>query len=269
MIKNLKKELKVAGFKIQVKQTDQTCPKHPKVNLIVTDKSDEPFCPQCQLEKMEQKKKKLVDDFKIKSAKGVLRHDSLIDLPSDYNCTFDTFKASDGTKEAQIKHRTKVIAYELMKDRKKPMHVIFYGTPGEGKTHLAMSILNAVNEHADPPQSCLFVDVNELFNRIRDSFNNPNQLWSKEYAINKLKGVDLLVIDDLGSESAMKLDGSEANNFIQETLKKVLEQQRCIITTNLTSRQLKQVYNPKIVSRLFANSRGYAIDFSGIKDKRY
>ena len=57
MIKNLKKELKVAGFKIQVKQTDQTCPKHPKVHLIITDKSDEPFCPQCQLEKMEQKKK--------------------------------------------------------------------------------------------------------------------------------------------------------------------------------------------------------------------
>ena len=67
----------------------------------------------------------------------------------------------------------------------------------------------------------------------------------------------------------MKLGGTEANDFIQGTREQALEQQRCIITTNLTSRQLKQVYNPKIVSRLLANSRGYAIDFSGIKDKRY
>lgn len=258
----------LSDIKIKTKAAEEICPIH-HVHLVSVGKI-KPFCPKCVAENTEREKRQMIDDFKVNNVKSVLKRDSLVDMKDEYDCTFDTFKAQQGTKEAELKHRTKMIAYEAIKRPAKPIHAILYGTPGEGKTHLAMSILNAVNENADPPQKCLFIDINELINRIYSSFKNTNQLWTKDYAIKKLKGVDLLVLDDIGSESSMKSDTSEASNFIQEILKKVLDgQKRLIITTNLTSQQLSQVYNPKIVSRMFAHSRGYAIDFSGVKDKRY
>ena len=255
-------------IRVATKTVKEVCPIH-HVHLVSVGKV-KPFCPKCAAENIEQEKRQMIDSFKVDSVKSVLKRDSLVDVRDEYDCTFNTFKAKEGTKEAQLKHRTKMIAYEAIKRPDKPIHAIFYGTPGEGKTHLAMSILNAVNENANPPEKCLFIDINELINRIYSSFKNTNQLWTKDYAIKRLKSVDLLVLDDLGSESTMKSDTSEASDFIQEILKKVLDgQKRLIITTNLTSQQLTQVYNPKIVSRMFAHSRGYAIDFSGIKDKRY
>ncbi|NRO47724.1 DNA replication protein DnaC [Lactobacillus helveticus] len=258
----------LSGIKVPTKKEKAVCPIH-HIHLVSVGKV-KPFCTKCVAEDIEKEKRKMIDDFKVDNVKGVLKRDSLVDMKSEYDCTFDTFKAQQGTKEAELKHRTKMIAYEAIERPDKPIHAIFYGTPGEGKTHLAMSILNAVNENANPPQKCLFIDINELINRIYSSFKNTNQLWNKDYAIKKLRSVDLLVLDDIGSESSMKSDTSEASNFIQEILKKVLDgQKRLIITTNLTSRQLSQVYNPKIVSRMFAHSRGYAIDFSGVKDKRY
>lgn len=256
------------GISIPTKESEKVCPIH-HVHLVYTDRV-EPFCIKCTAERVEKEKRKAIDDFEINNVKRVLKRDSLVDLPEEYDCTFDNFEAQQGTKEAELKHRAKMIAYEAIKKTDKPIHAIFYGTPGEGKTHLAMSILNAVNDNANPPQKCLFIDINELINRIYSSFKNSNQLWTKDYAIKKLRSVNLLVLDDVGSESSMKSDTSEASNFIQEIMKKVLDgQKRLIITTNLTSQQLSQVYNPKIVSRMFAHSRGYAVDFSGIKDKRY
>lgn len=258
----------LSDIKVPTNKEKAVCPIH-HVHLVSFGKV-RPFCPKCEAEEIEKENRKMIDDFKIDNVKGVLKHDSLVDIKDEYDYAFNTFKAQQGTKEAELKHRTKMIAYEAIKRPDKPIHAIFYGTPGEGKTHLAMSILNAVNENADPPQKCLFIDINELINRIYSSFKNTNQLWNKDYAIKKLRSVDLLVLDDIGSESSMKSDTSEASDFIQEILKKVLDgQKRLIITTNLTSHQLLQVYNPKIVSRMFAHSQGYAIDFSGIKDKRY
>ena len=258
-------------IKVPTKKEKAVCPIH-HVHLVsvVSVKKVKPFCPKCAAEDVEKEKRQMIDEFKVNNVRSVLKRDSLVDVKDEYDCTFDTFEAQQGTKEAKLKHRTKVIAYEAIKRPDKPIHAIFYGTPGEGKTHLAMAILNAVNENANPPQKCLFIDINELISRIYSSFKNTTQLWTKDYAIKKLKSADLLVLDDVGSESSMKSDTSEASNFIQEVLKKVLDgQKRLIITTNLTSHQLSQVYNPKIVSRMFAHSRGYAIDFSGIKDKRY
>lgn len=255
-------------IRVPTRESKEICPKHG-VHYVYL-KNIAPFCPKCEAEKLEEDKKNQVEDFKIKSVKRVLKRDSLVDDPTEVDYTFKTFKAPEGTKEAQIKKQTRLLAYRYMKDKSDKFNTVFYGTPGEGKTHLAMSMLNAVNDNAVPSQRCLFVNVNSLLLAIRKSFDNPEWQWTEEYAVNKLKSVDLLVIDDLGSESAMNVNKGEASNFVQRILYQVTNRQKRIITTtNLTLDQLKRVYNPKLVSRLLANSKNSTIDFSGIADKRF
>lgn len=259
----------LAGIRIPTKQSSKICPIH-HTHMVYTDRFKTPFCMKCQQEKLRNEKKEL-DQINTKQVvRKELRRNSLVDNPAEYNHTFDNFKATEGTKEANMKAQARKIAGEYFKNPKASFNTLLYGTPGEGKTHLAMAMLNAVNQYSDPPQRCLFVNVTSLFLAIRSSFDNPMEKWTEKYAVRMLSNADLLVIDDLGSESAMNTSKGEASQFVQRVLYQVTNRQnRIIITTNLTLQELKQAYNPKLVSRLLAGSKGHQLDFSGIKDKRY
>lgn len=259
----------LAGIKVPVHESDQVCPIH-HVHMVYGDKFPQPFCEKCQHEKTLEEKKQFDRINSVKIARGDLRRVSLVDNASEYNHTFDNFKAVQGSKEWQMKEAARKLAGKYFKDRTAQFNSIMYGTPGEGKTHLAMAMLNAVNQFSDPPQKCLFINVTSLFLAIRDSFDNPLERWTEKYAVKTLSNADLLVIDDLGSESAMSAKKGEASQFVQRVLYQVTNRQkRIIITTNLTMSELRQAYNAKLVSRLLAGSKGKQLDFSGIQDKRY
>lgn len=261
--------LNINYLNIRPKKSDEKCTKHKTTNLIYYGKI-KPFCPICQQEKIDAEKQKQDRTNTINIFRKDLKHNSLVDDPNELNYSFDTFKATQGSKEYQMKTMARKIAGEYYQDKNKKFNTLMYGTAGEGKTHLAMSMLNAVNKYSNPPQRCLFINVNSLFLAIKRSFDDPTWQWTEEFAVRKLSGADLLVIDDLGSESAMNMSNGEASNFIQRVLYQITNRQkRIIITTNLTMGQLKKSYNPKLVSRLLAGSKGHQLDFTGIRDKRY
>lgn len=257
------------GIKVPVRQSNQVCPIHG-TRMVYSDRFPTPFCEKCQLEKTLEEKKKFDQVNSIKIARSNLKRVSLVDNPDEYNHAFDNFEANEGTKEWQMKETTRKLAGKYFKDRNIHLNTLMYGTPGEGKTHLAMAMLNAVNKYSTPPQKCIFINVTSLFLAIRNSFDDPMEKWTEKYAVRTLQNADLVVIDDLGSESAMSSDKGEASQFVQRILYQVTNRQhRLIITTNLTMNQLKRTYNPKLISRLLAGSKGSQLDFSGIKDKRY
>ena len=81
---------------------------------------------------------------------------------------------------------------------------------------------------------------------------------------------DVLVIDDLGTDTARVDANKQASDHTYKTLFKVLNAREgtktTIITTNLTYTQLKATYDERITSRLSMNLR--VVDFSMIQDKR-
>ncbi|MBI1722204.1 DNA replication protein [Lactobacillus crispatus] len=257
------------GIKVPVHTSNQVCSIHG-IHMVYSDRFPTPFCEKCQQEELAKTKKQFDRANTEKIARNDLKRLSLVDNHSEYKHTFDNFEAQDGTKEWQMKGAARQLAGKYYQEPHLNMNVIMYGTPGEGKTHLAMAMLNAVNQYSTPPQKCIFINITSLFLAIRNSFDNPMEKWTEKYAVRTLSNADLLVIDDLGSESAMNTSKGEASQFVQRILYQVTNKQhRIIVTTNLTMDELRQTYNPKLVSRLLAGSKGSQLDFSGIKDKRY
>jgi len=80
----------------------------------------------------------------------------------------------------------------LDKDSKKGVY--FYGGFGVGKTYLAACISN---ELAKNGKSIAFINSSEFCNEMRLNWNNAEFL---QQTISKMKNLDLLVIDDIGSE---------------------------------------------------------------------
>lgn len=253
---------------MSAKETGDTCPKHhcPLLSSknVVKDGAARIYCPQCDLEKL----KSLQMDFDRKVQAEIearkFRENSLVS-PKMWACTFDNF-AEEGSREAVMKKRVSKAA-EAFAAKKVAHHAVLYGQPGAGKSHLAMALMQKVHETSG--QTMAFINISRLFSRIKNSFDDPSEYWTKEKAVQIMTSVDLLCIDDLGTESSMGRSGQEATKWAQHIIYDVLENQdRIIITTNLSEQEMKRVYDAKIFSRIFENSKNTRFDFTGISDKR-
>lgn len=125
--------------------------------------------------------------------------------------------------------------------------VILGGPNGCGKTHLAIACLS---EAIAAGRTGVFVLVPELLQEIRSGFNNPgNAVRDIEETVKK---VDVLVLDDLGSEKTSDWVGERLFCIIDA---RYLSRKQTIVTTNAeTMEQLTTLIGDrgdKICSRLY------------------
>lgn len=247
---------------------EQKCSKHGLNMYSYKNHAGEQvtYCPQCQEEALAALQEKFDQQARQSIIERKFRENSLVS-PKMWACTFDSFQAQPGSAEEFIKGQVRNAAVAFAT---KPVahHAVLYGQPGAGKSHLAMAMMQEIHKHR-PAQTMAFINISRLFSKIKNSFDDPSEYWTKEKALEIMTGVDLLCIDDLGTESSMGRTGQEATKWAQDVIYDVLENQdRIIITTNLSERDLKRVYDAKIFSRIFANSQNTRFDFAGIPDKR-
>ncbi|MBB6629966.1 ATP-binding protein [Clostridium algidicarnis] len=121
-------------------------------------------------------------------------------------------------------------------------NLLFYGNSGTGKTFLSTCI---AKELLDKGYLVVYKTSDELIKDLRDLKFNSNKIL-EELIFN----CDLLVIDDLGSESITDFTRAELFNLLN---KRLLTTKRMIISTNLTLEQLLQQYSERITSRLLGN----------------
>lgn len=250
-----------------VKKSDETCSKHPEEHMIYIPDKVEPFCKLCVLEDRKLQEQQMVRDVRTQETRGYLKRQSLVDRNEVFNYTFDTFKAPQGEQslEGLAKQQARKIAGGYFKYPDINGNSLFYGNAGAGKTHLAMAILNAVNEYSEPMQRCLFLSVNKLIREMKNWFNDKTGIWSHKHVIDVVKKANVVVLDDLGAESA----NSMSTSFVQETIIDIYESnQRIITTTNLSMDELNNTYHSRLVSRMQEGDRSRVIDFTKIEDKR-
>ena len=286
----------------ELRKTNERCPIH---NIPLTKLKDyEPFCVECRKEYLRNVEQESVNrTFKYHERRRtieVLETDSIVGDPKLWQASFNNYQTdNEETKNALLKARQiaaeylkaiqiekqleKKIAVSEDKEEKAALkkkllevpkfNTIFTGVPGVGKSHLSMAMLKAINENADPMLSCLFASTNDLLRLIKSSFGNPDSKYTELNMTTLLGNVDLLVLDDLGSEASFERydkKNKEAKNYTQNVLFGILNaRQRTIITTNLNSDDLEDVYNAKIISRLYKGVEGRIIKFtSATNDKR-
>jgi DNA replication protein DnaC len=126
--------------------------------------------------------------------------------------------------------------------------LVLSGPSGFGKTHLAAAI---VNERIRLGNPAFYITTPDLLDRIRASFNPDNEMPYDEF-FDQIKNTPLLVLDDLGVQSATpwakeKLDQLLTSRFNGELPTIVvtitpLEQLDDRLRTRLTDPRLCQVY---------------------------
>ena len=121
-------------------------------------------------------------------------------------------------------------------------NLLFYGESGNGKTFLSWCI---AKEILDKGYLVIYKTSNDLIRDLREiTFNNNYVL--EDLLIN----CDLLIIDDLGAEQVTDFSTNELFNLIN---KKLLNNKKMIISTNLNLPDIEKSYTTRVYSRLVGN----------------
>lgn len=132
-------------------------------------------------------------------------------------------------------------------DDKNQKNLLFTGNTGLGKTFLSSCI---ANEMIKKGKNVLYQTAPVMLDSIIDyRFGKPNSTNILDSILN----VDLLIIDDLGTECMNNMKFAEVFNIINTRLLNQNKITKTIISTNLSLKELYANYDERIVSRIVGN----------------
>ena len=132
-------------------------------------------------------------------------------------------------------------------DNKEQHNLLFTGNTGLGKTFLSSSI---ANELIKKGKNVLYQTAPVMLDSIIDyRFGQSNS----SNVLDSILNVDLLIIDDLGTECINNMKFSELFNIINTRLLNQNKITKTIISTNLSLKNLYSNYDERIVSRIVGN----------------
>lgn len=122
-------------------------------------------------------------------------------------------------------------------------NLLFTGSTGLGKTFLANCV---ASETIKQGKSVIYQTAPILLDKMVDYKFKFNKTDSEKEEYDKIFDVDLLIIDDLGTEAMNSAKFSELFNILNTRL---LKNKKILISTNLTPQEIKREYEERIFSR--------------------
>ena len=149
-------------------------------------------------------------------------------------------------------------AQEVCEDGK--LNILLTGNTGTGKTYLLTSCANWC---ADNGKSVLFVTAYTLNSKFLEAHLSDFSVHQE--IIDNLIDVDVLLIDDLGTENVYK--NVTAEYFFSVLNERIARKKQTFISTNLTLTDIRERYDERIFSRLVDQSCTFVAKLTG-SDKR-
>lgn len=230
-----------------------------------------------QLDERELKaQQKASEDF-LNLKRRVYDRDSL--WPSGRKITFsmESWKPELQTNVEYATELKKKAGVIFRKMREKNFNVMLSGSAGTGKTAMTLGLIDAFAKYTN--KTTMFVSAVALRELVMHDFND----WQSEDKLKRVEKsmieVDVLVIDDFGSEVGMAGAVKQATERLQQFYMRIADARfeldadgnrtkSNIITTNNTIDELSEMYNEKLLSRLVTKRQDNMLVFANLEDMR-
>lgn len=238
------------------------CEKHgpymARVVFMNCEKKSDGYCPEChRIQEEENAKASAAVMAQIEAERERRRIEEALgraSIPADFHDkSFGTFQAdTDELKQALDLCKRFVAGWQ--KARENGYGLLFFGNPGTGKSHLAISILK---ELIPLGVTGLYTRVPDLIGYIRAQWR-PDSETSSYAAVRQYIDLDLLVLDELGVQAGTPNEQSLLFEVIDARLS---ENRPTIFLSNLKPKMLAPVIGERIVDRI--KGKCVAQQFSG------
>jgi len=143
--------------------------------------------------------------------------------------------------EDGLKFASKQVA-KFVRQYKPGKSLLLIGPVGTGKTHMAVGTIRAL---CDQKVTCKFWDINEWLDQLRDTYQENRA--EGQALLDEVKGVPLLVFDDLGAQRDTEHTVDRLFDVINY---RYLNRLSTIVTTNIDEKQISHNFGERLWSRL-------------------
>lgn len=202
--------------------------------------------------------------------------------------SWDSSKQIGKQNAQQLKQKAQQLAQQMLTPDDKPFNVMLEGSPGTGKTSLAIAMIDYIRHHGyrwgytKHPDGAekykryvdvLFLATDEMLELVYHSMDGDGQARNQLQQVVKFaKAADVLILDDFGTEGGMKGTIRPVHKTMQELMYDInnarFGKKYTIITTNNTVEELRAMYNVKLISRLIPTNGEHTLNFNGLTDVR-
>lgn len=151
---------------------------------------------------------------------------------------------TSGARQSAIRFTKDFISFE-----NKAHNLLIMGNPGTGKTHLCVAIARTLKEKGN---TVGFLTTGKLLSMIKATYKS-GAMKSEAEIIRDIQKIDLLILDDLGSEA---IGGND--DWRKGMIFEIVESRSgkpTIYTSNLTDSDLGNAVGKRVFSRLYDNTK--------------
>lgn len=210
------------------------------------------WCPECQKEHDAAAKLEREENEKMQKKFMIAENMNRSGIPKKYSSAqLSCLESVSGNKnEKAIQYASRYIAaFENIRDE--GVSMIFFGSPGTGKTHIACAVAIEIIKQGF---SAKYITAFDLLNEISDCFRTRE---SVNDAIKNYLHSDLLVIDEIGIQYGKDHDSIWLYKIINS---RYVNNRPTIIISNLSQEDLETFLGAPTYDRL-QEGKGAAIPF--------
>jgi len=193
----------------------------------------------CELERQAQ------EEARRKEYERKARIERLFDLaelgPRFAECTFESWIARPGSERCL--DAAKNFAEHFDRHQVSGEGLLMFGNPGNGKSHLAAAIVNAVIPRG---KACVFRSVPALLKKLQETYRADARVSEFEI-LAVLQDADLVVLDDLGAEKMTEWAESMLYYIVDQRYR---WRKPLIVTTNCDLEELEERIGTRTFDRL-------------------
>lgn len=209
-------------------------------------------CPKCKdtgyigSKKCSCMKKKLIEKY---YAASNLSHMLKYENFSNFNLKCYSDEPYPGEELSPRKNIKTILedVYSLINSEDKYFNLYFYGNSGLGKTFMCSCIAKYM---LDKGSSVIYMTAYALTSLLEKNRFRPDEAQDTAESADMLFSCDLLIIDDLGTESITSITAAEIFNIINSRL---INRKSTVISSNMSTAEIGTIYSDRVRSRILGN----------------